>query len=186
MVTNFLACGNNQKRELSLLDEKYQKKQDEFNHFKDIIFSQNLTNNLNIKKKIHFLKDRDTLDLCEDIELNKTIFFYFNEYHCSSCVKQQISIIEKFNSSHGKNISIRILAGYSSQRNLNLFIKANNIRSSVYYVTEEKLDLPITIYNIPFYFLVNDREEIIQVSVADKENPIYNEMYLEKMKWFLR
>lgn len=179
-------CNMVQKKECELLKEKYQKKEAELNNLKDIIHYQNVTNNISIEKKIHILKDRDTIDLCEEKNLAKTIFFYFNEHHCSSCVKEQLLLIERFNTTQKNEVFVKIVASYSSPKNLKLFLKSNHISSSAHYILEERIELPIASYNIPFYFLVNNENKIIYVNIADKDDYKFNEIYLNEMRNFIQ
>ena len=149
---------------------------------KEIDYLQTVSNGIRLKDNIHLINEENHTVFISAIEKpDKTLFFYYSITNCTDCVDREIERMKK--SEHTLDLNISVISDHRNTRDLLLFKKANNLPFPVYRVVEEKIDLPISSVNIPFYFVLDKYYKTKFVYTPyQKENTEFTDHYLEAIQ----
>ena len=146
---------------------------DKSTSYSKIRYLQSISSLVNFDK-IKLTDEHNDTIIFDAFSKTKTIFFYFNEINCLSCVNKEIKKINAFNNKH-TDIKIIIIAKYRRLRDLYVFKRINQIKEPVYKIASP-LPIPLCELNVPFYFVIKNNNTSF-VYCPDK-NTDFTENYL--------
>lgn len=117
------------------------------------------------------------------IETTPKLIFYYSELNCNSCVEIIVKEVENYRDSIGSE-NIIYLANYRRARDMLIFKRINQIKSSIFNVVETSM--PAGKVHMPFLFIIDKEKRVRSLFVPSKENTKNIKLYLSiiKKKYF--
>lgn len=123
------------------------------------------------------VSDKYSVPFIDLIKKGEKLFYSFSSMDCSRCIDFELSLISLYQEEIGiENFSI-IFEGMNS-RTVRAYKREYNIRCECLILKQDELGLPIDSLGLPFYFIVNNKSDIVDVFIPSKDLPGYDENYL--------
>ncbi len=117
----------------------------------------------------------DTITLNDLIGETDKLFFTISENSCSACIDIEMSILENYVNIIGNN-NVIILASYKNLRYLKLFKQQLKIDIDIYNIVEP-IGFPIDFGDLPFFYVINSSNKIMNLFIPEKSLPNLSKQY---------
>jgi len=126
---------------------------------------------------------KDSIRISEVVKEHSILIFRYSDINCNTCYE---SAINEMKETLGDAFQyVAILCTYSTERDLIVFKKINQIRFPIYLVSSGTFSWVIEEYNNPYFFVLHSDLKISNIYVPNKSFPDRNLQYLEGVKRLL-
>lgn len=113
--------------------------------------------------------------LIADLEKDKYMFIYYDEYACNSCLEKIITLLNEKKINH-----VAFIFSFERQNVCRSFIENYNLPGIVFY-TKRKIELTKYPLTVPYFFTLENNMRIKYLFAFSKNNRQFNNSFLEKI-----